>query len=183
MKISTAPRARQPAGFTLIEVLVALVIVAISFIAMFAGIRQVVESAIVMQDRTLASWVAFDQLTELRLSGEFPEAGTRSNGEVDMADITWRYSVEYREGGAGAIIRQVIVTVANAEEPDLVLAEATGVIMNQGASGVAQPGNWNDSGVLLIAAPPPIATQQQPAPVNNASQDNDDIGEDGNPFE
>ncbi|MEE4186122.1 MAG: type II secretion system minor pseudopilin GspI, partial [Gammaproteobacteria bacterium] len=154
------PRA---AGFTLIEVLVAMAIVGLSFIAMFSGIRQVVDGAVTMQDRTLASWVAYDQLTELRLSGEFPTAGSRRNGEIDMADTTWRYSVVFNEGGESPIIRQAIVRVAREDEPDIVLAEVTGVLLNQAAAGGAG-GNWGDSGRFLLASPDPNALPGTPSP-------------------
>lgn len=190
---TNAPATRHPLrspGFTLIEVLVALAIVAVSFIAMFSGISQVVESAIVMQDRTLASWVAYDRITELRLAGEFPEAGSRSSGEIDMAEITWRYEVEYRQGGASEIIRQVIVRVSNAEEPELVLAEATGVLVNQGAGGAVAGGpNWGDSGGQLIPAPDPNAPPQElTQPQDNTQQNgtgqlDNALDDDGNPFE
>lgn len=154
------PRA---AGFTLIEVLVAMAIIGLSFIAMFSGIRQVVEGAIIMQDRTLASWVAYDQLTELRLSGEFPTAGSRRNGEIDMAETTWRYAIVFNEGGNSPIIRQAIVRVARETDPELVLAEVTGVLVNQAAAGGAGS-NWGDSGRFLLTSPDPNAAPGSQSP-------------------
>lgn len=162
---SSSPVRRPVSGFTLIEVLIAVAIVGLSFIAMFSGIQQVIESAIIMQDRTLASWVAYDQLTELRLSGQFPTAGTRQNGEIDMADTTWRYSIVFNEGGESPIIRQAVVTVAREDDPDFVLAEVTGVLLQQPG------GNWGDSGRFILASPDPnnpANLQQSPQPGSGA---------------
>jgi general secretion pathway protein I len=188
MRVSS-PRAFRSKGFTLVEVLVAMAIIGLSFIAMFSGIKQVVEGAVTMQERTLASWVAYDQLTALRLSGEFPTAGSRRNGEVDMADTTWRYSIVFNEGGESPIIRQAIVQVAREEDPDLVLAEVTGVLLNQAAAGGAG-GNWGDSGRFLLASPDPNAPPgtQSPLPDDNGEPNGVQSGDDqlddaGNPLE
>jgi len=72
----TAPqRRRRMAGFTLIEVLVALAIVAI---ALGAGLRAagvLTDNAQRLADVMAAEWCADNQLTNLRLSRVFPGVG------------------------------------------------------------------------------------------------------------
>ena len=72
MKARGASRAR---GFTLIEVMVALAIVAISLAAGSRAASSVVDTSQRLSDVVLAQWCADNQLTELRLAGQLPPVG------------------------------------------------------------------------------------------------------------
>jgi general secretion pathway protein I len=63
-------------GFTLIEVLVALAIVAVSLAAGSRAASSVVDTSQRLSDVMLAQWCADNQLTELRLQNTFPSIGT-----------------------------------------------------------------------------------------------------------
>ena len=78
-------------GFTLIEVMVALAIVALSLTAVAASMVQMIDAANAMRDRTYASWIAQNKITEMRLAADTPEVSA-SNGEVDYANTTWAWS-------------------------------------------------------------------------------------------
>ena len=67
--------ARRPSGFTLIEVMVALAIVAISLAAGSRAASSVVDTSQRLTDVVLAQWCADNQLTELRLMGQLPAVG------------------------------------------------------------------------------------------------------------
>jgi len=67
------PRAMQ--GFTLIEVLVALAIVAIGLAAGFRAAGTVGQGAQRLEDLTLAQWCAENQLLQMRLRREYPGFG------------------------------------------------------------------------------------------------------------
>ena len=62
-------------GFTLIEVLVALVIVAISLAAGVKAAGALTDNAARLQTVSAAQWCAENQLGELRLSRQFPAVG------------------------------------------------------------------------------------------------------------
>lgn len=62
-------------GFTLIEVLVALVIVAISLAAGVKAAGALTDNAARLQTVSAAQWCAENQLSELRLSRQFPSIG------------------------------------------------------------------------------------------------------------
>jgi general secretion pathway protein I len=151
---------RKPAtGFTLVEVLVALAVVSLVLVALLGSMQSVVASATLIHDRTIASWIASDRVTEIRLGTEYPEAGT-STGEIAMADQEWLYEVAIIETES-ADIRQIIAKVAAAAEPELILAAATGSIIRPATDG----GRVN--GTITAAAIPvgqPVAPGVEPAP-------------------
>jgi general secretion pathway protein I len=62
-------------GFTLIEVLVALAIVAVTLATGFKAAAALTANAERAQSVTLAQWCADNYLTDLRLAGEFPNVG------------------------------------------------------------------------------------------------------------
>lgn len=62
-------------GFTLVEVLVALAIVAVALAAGMRAAAGVVEGARRLADVTAAQWCADNQLTALKLSRQFPGVG------------------------------------------------------------------------------------------------------------
>ena len=63
------------AGFTLIEVMVALAIVAIALAAGSRAASSVVGTSQRLSDVVLAQWCADNELTELRLQGQLPAVG------------------------------------------------------------------------------------------------------------
>lgn len=89
---------RRLDGFTLIEVMVALVIISLALTGVAASMGQMIDTANTMRDRTYASWIAQNKITELRLSGVIPEVGETS-GEEDYANTTWAWSAEISETG------------------------------------------------------------------------------------
>ncbi len=66
---------RRGKGFTLIEVMVALAIVAISLAAGSRAASSVVGTSQRLSDVVLAQWCADNQLTELRLIDQLPAVG------------------------------------------------------------------------------------------------------------
>ena len=101
-------------GFTLLEVLVAMVILSISLMAAIKVVSSVTNSAIYLQDKTIAQWVAMNKLTEMRLAKQLPKEG-KSNGEEEMAGRTWRWDILVTNT-AYPTLRQVEVGVKPAVE-------------------------------------------------------------------
>ena len=85
-------------GFTLIEVMVALSIVALSLTAIAASMNQMIDAANTMRERTYASWIAQNKIVEMRLANVEPEVSS-SSGEVDYANSTWEWSTVVSETG------------------------------------------------------------------------------------
>lgn len=111
-------------GFTLLEVLVALAVVAIGLSAAFAAMGQSARSAEQLRVRTFAQWAAADALTALRLGGEWPRAQARRQEEIS-GRVWW---LEYRvQPTAAATLRDVEVLVS-AERNSRFLASARGLV-------------------------------------------------------
>jgi general secretion pathway protein I len=67
--------ARRGAGFTLLEVLVALAVVALGLAAGLRAADALTDNARRLEDVVAAQWCADNQLTELRLRRAFPGVG------------------------------------------------------------------------------------------------------------
>lgn len=119
-------RRNRTAGFTLIEVLVALAIIAFGLVAVFGQVSQSASAAARLRDKTLANWVAINTLTEMRLRGDFPGVGIQSD-DVEMANVRWRYEIRISETASDAL-RRADVTVALDEDPERPLATAIGFL-------------------------------------------------------
>lgn len=117
---------RSAAGFTLVEVLVALAIVAFGLIAVFGQLNQSATAAIRLRDKTIAHWIAMNILTERRLLQQLPDAGTESD-DIEMANARWHYVVTYAETGVEGM-RRAEVTVAFADDDERPIATATGFL-------------------------------------------------------
>jgi general secretion pathway protein I len=83
-------------GFTLIEILVALAVIAVALTAVVAETSQHLTGAVHMRDRTLAHWVAMNRIAETQIAGAWPAAGT-SNGTTVMANREWYWSMKVSE--------------------------------------------------------------------------------------
>ena len=86
-------RSPRTTGFTLIEVLVALAIVAIGMAAVMRTVTSSADTVSYLRDKTFAQWVALNQIATLRISGQQPQVG-KSDGEIDYAGRTWLWHQE-----------------------------------------------------------------------------------------
>jgi len=78
-------------GFTLIEVLIALAVVALALLGLTRTAAIEVNDFGALRERTLAGWVAANVLAEARLSSALPATGT-SDGRVELGGRAWRWT-------------------------------------------------------------------------------------------
>ena len=87
---------RRTGGFTLIEVLVAVAVLAFALAALISGMARYTANAAYLREKTVALWVAHNRLTEIGIEGTWPPLG-KSDGEVEMAGAKWKWFVEVTE--------------------------------------------------------------------------------------
>ena len=89
----TRPRQR---AFTLVEVLVAVAVLAVAMGAIISGMARQTANAAYLREKTIALWVAHNRVTELALERSWPATGS-SNGDVEMGGVRWRWTAEVTE--------------------------------------------------------------------------------------
>jgi general secretion pathway protein I len=95
---------RRQTGFTLIEVLVALAIVAIGMAALLSALSSSADSASYLRDKTFAEWVALNRIEEVRLANALPQEG-KTDGEVELANRKWKWQQEVMKTEVTGILR------------------------------------------------------------------------------
>tara|TARA_Y100000389_G_C17469308_1_gene528779 strand:+ start:7040 stop:7480 length:441 start_codon:yes stop_codon:yes gene_type:complete len=127
-------------GFTLLEVMVALAIVALSLMAVTSSIVQMIDSANIMRDRTYATWIAQNIITEYRLALLTPEVGD-SNGEVLFMNRDWSWRAVVENSGVNNLYR--INVEVSLEGNDNNIRTITGFIGQPSVPGLANRA-WNN---------------------------------------
>lgn len=126
------PAVPRDKGFTLIEVLVALGIVAVAFAAIMGAMAQAIDTTATLRDRTFALWVAQNRLAEHQLKGDWPAAGT-AQGESQMAGREWEWEEKITTSPLNDRLRQIEISV-RAPGTDYVLARLTGLLRKPAAT-------------------------------------------------
>ncbi|MCB1920083.1 MAG: type II secretion system minor pseudopilin GspI [Candidatus Competibacteraceae bacterium] len=105
---------RRATGFTLLEVLVALAVLAIAMGAMINAATQSIASTTYLRDQTFASWVALNKVNELLLDPDpWPEEGSRQ-GNAELANRVWRWEARFAKTD-DPDLRRLEVAVRSAE--------------------------------------------------------------------
>ncbi len=85
-----SPTGKHSAGFTLLEILIALAILAIAFASIISVSSNQSINVAYLRDKTLAHWVAMNQMTTLQISGKWPDTGTQ-RGDEEMGLQKWHW--------------------------------------------------------------------------------------------
>ncbi len=116
---------RRLKAFTLVEVMVALAIIALSLTAVAAKMGRMIDTSNAMRERTYASWIAQNKIAELRLANVIPEVSATS-GEIEYANTTWRWRAVISESGIENLFRVDVAVMY--EDGDNVVRTVTGFI-------------------------------------------------------
>jgi len=132
-------------GFTLIEVLVALAVVTLGMAALLGTLNSAAGTAGYLQDKTLAEWIALNQVSKVRLSSQAPSKGD-SDGEIDYAGRKWKWSQNIDDGsipGVLFIVVKVRPSDVAASGDNAWYADVTGVVGDAVGAPRGDLPSWN----------------------------------------
>ncbi len=139
MKTSNSDSQR---GFTLVEVMVALVVVALSLTGIAVVLGNMLSNASWLKESTYASWIAQNKIVELRAANVYPDAD-ETTGFVTYANSEWAWRAVVTETGIENLWR-VDVSVSRAEGDNI--RTVTGFIGEPLPPGVANS-IWLDNAI------------------------------------
>jgi general secretion pathway protein I len=127
-------------GFTLIEVLVALMVVAMGLAALMITVSSTARTSGYLRDKTLAQWMALNRLSDVRLN--VTKFGQNTDtGEIYFANRTWHYDTRYFDTSIASMKRVVVrVYAGDAKTKGNPVAESTGFL---GGTPLGTPGGSN----------------------------------------
>jgi general secretion pathway protein I len=130
-------------GFTLLEAMVALAIVALGMMAVNTQLNRYVVSAQVTEEKTLASWIAANKLTELSVDQTWPALGRRDE-DIEFAQRQWLIRYEVLETPAENL-RRIDVRVYLADDTDRIVHSVSGFVEPPPPNGY-MPVRWSVAG-------------------------------------
>ena len=107
-------------GFTLIEVMVALVVFSVVSVALVKNTTTSLRQSGMIEDRTIAWWLAENEMTGLRMlprtDDSYPNSGT-SREVVELDDTSWdvETTVEVTEN---EYVRRIVINVYRENQED-----------------------------------------------------------------
>ena len=113
-------------GFTLLEVLIALAILAIAMAAVARASALMTDSSHELKRRLLAEWVAENRLAEQAARSEWPDIGIKSGSE-EQAGMPFRWE-ETVSGTPNAVFRRTEIRVYAGDQTDYALATIVGYV-------------------------------------------------------
>jgi general secretion pathway protein I len=145
--------ARSCRGFTLVEVLVALMIVAIGLAGLMTAVSGAARTSGYLRDKTLAQWIALNRLAEVRLTVNKLGQNTDA-GELDFANRTWHYDTRYFDTSIASMKRVVVrVWLGSAKTKSNPLAESTSFLGSALGTQGASNTDWRVGSTVLTANP------------------------------
>jgi len=91
MKISKLKAPHKSSGFTLIEILIAMVIVSVGVVSVMGAIQTNAQIASDLDRRLVASWVVSNRFAEIRHESKLNSvAAGKDNVNVEMGGYEWR---------------------------------------------------------------------------------------------
>jgi general secretion pathway protein I len=129
---------RRQQGFTLVEVLVALAVLAIALTAVMRTMAQAIDATATLRERNVALWVAQNRLAEHQIRRDWPAADTK-DGDVEIGGEKWFWR-EQVSTTPDATIRRIEITIRHQAGSEDTQARLVGYLRNTaGGSGGTSP--------------------------------------------
>ena len=146
-------------GFTLVEVLVALVVVALGLTALMVAVNGTARTSGFLRDKSLAQWIALNRLSEVRLN--VTKFGQNTDtGELDFGNRKWHYDTRYFDTSIASMKRVVVrVYLGEAKTKGNPLAQAVGFLGGSLSTPGSNIADWTAGIMTAPVAGTPNPTQ------------------------
>lgn len=111
-------------GFTLIEVLVSLAILAIALSALVKSSGETTSNMEYLRDKTFAHWAAMNKAAEIQINEVWASTG-KSNGSIEMASREWHWTMKV-ETTPDKSIRKFLLEIRKDPDEDSPISTLTG---------------------------------------------------------
>lgn len=113
------PQADRAQGFTLVEVLIALAVLAIALTAVLRAMGQAIDLSTDLRDRTVALWAAQERATDLVLKDTLP-AVQSTDGTMEFGEREWRWREKVTSiNSVFGETRRVEIEILGPNKPDV----------------------------------------------------------------
>lgn len=133
---------RRLRGFTLIEVVVAMAIVALGMFAVFKTIGDTVHNVSNLRDHTIAAWIADNHIAEIRLTGQLPSVD-ETEGDLEMANLRWHWTANVSQTPVEGLRRIDVRVRREGDAQGTSLANLAGFVGATATATGPSPTPWN----------------------------------------
>jgi len=116
-------------GFTLIEILVALSVIAISLGAILSTSGSQAQQASYLKQKSIAHWVAMNEITRLQVENSFPSVGDE-DGSTEMANHEWFWTRTTKKLAITKDVREVTFQIYADKQRKNKLTQLMGNVKN-----------------------------------------------------
>ena len=113
-------------GFTLVEILVALAVLAIALSGFTRLLAQTIDATLSLRDHSVALWVAQNQMAKNFLLADWPNTGS-TDGEEEMGGQKWFWQQEISKTN-NPHLRNIDITVRREPKDGRVVAQLVGFV-------------------------------------------------------
>jgi len=116
-------------GMTLLEVIVALAVFSIAAVSVTKSLSEQMANMPILEERTLAQWVASNQMVDIRLTSDFPDIG-KKEGQVELAGREWYWRQEVVKTTDDKF-RMIKVSVSDDNRYERIVAQVSSYVHNK----------------------------------------------------
>ena len=120
-------RLNKQKGMTLLEVIVALAVFSIAAVSITKSLGEQIANMPILEERTMAQWVAHNQMVDARLETKFPEIG-RKDGQLELANQDWYWRKEVVKT-TDDNFRMIRISISDDERFSRTIAEVSSYVL------------------------------------------------------
>ncbi|MCE9687841.1 MULTISPECIES: type II secretion system minor pseudopilin GspI [Shewanella] len=114
-------------GMTLLEVIVALAVFSIAAVSITKSLGEQMANMPILEERTLAQWVADNQMVDARLDPKFPDVG-KKEGRSELAGKDWYWRKEVVKT-TDDNFRMIRISVSDDERLQRIVAQVSSYVL------------------------------------------------------